>query len=215
MKLGFVFPTKRMIHKISDATKIVIGNHLMTFRDQICRTVDLKTLLTEFIVYLESKNTHKIVLVYENQFDLRFIPHVLMKELKKFDLIDRFQKVCSGFMNCHLFFKTDDCEFLLDLAVLNSKIKTNLPATDPFYRLDLLQRYFFSKLKTVVASKQDDVIEKFETIEDEYINYLDEEDSNEIDNDVVEEYSIEKIMDEAKNIIETKDCLTSDELRNL
>jgi len=221
---GYIFPKrKRMINKMSELSKIEVGRRMMTDKDMMCNTVDLEKLLNQFVDLLESIENKNIVLVYENQFHHGFIPYILINQLKQFNLFTRVQSKVAGFIDCSLMFRVDtNTEFLLDLNAKNLKITSNLSSNNAFYRLDLLQKYFNEKLKTI-GDKLDDSIDTFETVSADAIKYMKEEKeetdeqhaSFDDDKENDENLTIEMIMEEANKILETKDHLTSNELLNL
>ena len=207
-----------MTNKMSELNQIQVGKRVMFDKELMCKTTDLQALLYEFVNHLESID-NSIVLVYENQFQLKYLPYVLINHLKKFDLLDRVESKVIGFIDCSLAFRNETSEFFLDLSANNLKIKSHRAARDPLYRLDILQSYFLLKQRTDDTKLDDDSIQKFDDLKVESMRYyVDKANETTVDENVdkdEDDESLDAIMQKAKNIVETKDCLTGEELRNL
>ena len=126
----------------------------------------------------------------------------------RFDLLQRIEGKIVGFVDCNKVFGGDDGDFDLDRKA--KRFKSRLLARDMFYRLDVLSKYFHANRSLQVES-----ILKLEDFKAQADDYRLELKQRLAEIEPANEDSFEEIMQQAKTINETKEYLTTNELRGL
>lgn len=159
------------------------------------------------IVQLTSSSSFLPPKVYENRFQLKYIACVLTGFFIRFGLLQRVEGKIVGFVDCAQLFGGQEGGFDLDRDA--EKFKSR-PSADHhlFGRLEVLSKYYQAN-----NAVQVEPFLKLENVKAKAANYYEPDRAEVIETE--NDDSWEVIMEEARTINETKDYLTTDELRGL